>query len=140
AAVVSVGAVVCLIVLLRHLGHPASEPASPPAVAALTPIPERLVAAPVVPVTPPATRPAEAPPDPLPPTVPVPRCDAPDDPFADPPPPPGQPPAAVKTASRYGTTIDFVDDPQEAAKQALEQNKLLFVLHVAGNFEKDCFT
>jgi hypothetical protein len=41
---------------------------------------------------------------------------------------------------KYGTSIDFVDDPTAAARQALEQQKLLFVLHVAGNFEDSCFT
>jgi hypothetical protein len=36
--------------------------------------------------------------------------------------------------------VDFVDSPTEAAEKALKEKKLLFVLHVAGNFEKDCFT
>jgi hypothetical protein len=40
----------------------------------------------------------------------------------------------------YGTSIDFVDSPTAAAEQALKDGKLLFVLHVAGNFEKDAFT
>jgi hypothetical protein len=41
---------------------------------------------------------------------------------------------------RFGTSVNFVDSPTEAAEKALKDKKLLFVLHVAGNFEKDCFT
>jgi len=33
-----------------------------------------------------------------------------------------------------------VSDPTEAARQALRDKKLLFVLHVAGNFEDSKFT
>jgi hypothetical protein len=40
----------------------------------------------------------------------------------------------------YGTSVDFLDDPPGAAQQALRDKKLLFVLHVAGNFEDDKFT
>lgn len=41
---------------------------------------------------------------------------------------------------RYGTRMNFVDDPAEAAKQALKEKKLLFVLNISGNFEDDKFT
>jgi hypothetical protein len=41
---------------------------------------------------------------------------------------------------RYGTAVDFVDNPTDAAQQALREKKLLFVLNVAGNFEDDKFT
>jgi hypothetical protein len=41
---------------------------------------------------------------------------------------------------RYGTSVDFVDSPEKAAALALKEKKLLFVLHVAGNFEDDKFT
>ncbi len=41
---------------------------------------------------------------------------------------------------RYGTQVDFIDDPTEAAKLALQQKKLLFVMHIAGNFEDNGFT
>jgi hypothetical protein len=44
------------------------------------------------------------------------------------------------TCQRYGTSVDFVDSPTEAAARALKDNKLVFVLHVAGNFEDDKFT
>jgi hypothetical protein len=36
---------------------------------------------------------------------------------------------------KYGTTIDFMDDPIEAADKAMKNRKLLFVLHVSGDFE-----
>src|SRR5262249_35470726 len=40
----------------------------------------------------------------------------------------------------YGTAIQFLSRPTEAARQALHENKLLFVLHVSGNFEDSKFT
>jgi hypothetical protein len=40
----------------------------------------------------------------------------------------------------YGTTIDFVDTPKEAAALAKAQEKLVFVLHVSGHFEDPRFT
>ena len=40
----------------------------------------------------------------------------------------------------FGTTIDFVDTPKEAAALAKEQEKLVFVLHVSGHFEDPRFT
>jgi len=45
-----------------------------------------------------------------------------------------------KTCGDYGTTVTFVDSPAEAAKQALKEEKLVFVLHVSGNFEVSEFT
>ena len=41
---------------------------------------------------------------------------------------------------RYGTTIDFVRNPPEAARLAKAEDKLTLVLHVSGNFEDDAFT
>ncbi len=35
----------------------------------------------------------------------------------------------------FGTAVDFVDTPKDAAKQALKEEKLVFVLHVSGYFE-----
>ena len=35
----------------------------------------------------------------------------------------------------YGTTVVWAGTPAEAAKRALEEKKLVFVLHVSGNFE-----
>jgi len=40
----------------------------------------------------------------------------------------------------YGTSLEFADSPTEAAKQAAKQNKLMFVVHISGNFEDDKFT
>jgi hypothetical protein len=40
----------------------------------------------------------------------------------------------------HGTTIDFFDTPTLAAKQAKKDGKLVFVLHVSGNFEDPRFT
>jgi hypothetical protein len=40
----------------------------------------------------------------------------------------------------YGTSLVFAESPIEAAKQAAKENKLMFVLHISGNFEDDKFT
>ena len=48
--------------------------------------------------------------------------------------------AAETGCSRYGTQVEFVDSPREAARQAREQEKLVFVLHVSGHFENPAFT
>ncbi len=58
---------------------------------------------------------------------------------------PGAPeqPAGGKTSvtcAKYGTSVNFVDNPREAADLARREKKLLLVLHVAGNFEDDKFT
>jgi hypothetical protein len=42
--------------------------------------------------------------------------------------------------SAHGTTIDFLDTPSEAAKQAKKEDKLVFILHVSGNFEDPRYT
>jgi hypothetical protein len=41
---------------------------------------------------------------------------------------------------KYGTTVTFLSSPSEAARQAKEQEKLVFVLHVSGHFEDPKFT
>jgi hypothetical protein len=41
---------------------------------------------------------------------------------------------------RFGTAVAFVSNPELAADQAEKEKKLLFLLHVSGNFEKSCFT
>jgi hypothetical protein len=41
---------------------------------------------------------------------------------------------------KYGTAIEFLGLPTEAARRALHEEKLLFVLHVSGNFEDAKFT
>jgi hypothetical protein len=39
-----------------------------------------------------------------------------------------------------GTTVEFVNNPDEAAQAAAREDKLLFMLHVSGNFEDPQFT
>jgi hypothetical protein len=39
------------------------------------------------------------------------------------------------TCSTFGTTVEFVDSPSEAARLALKEQKLVCVLHVSGLFE-----
>jgi hypothetical protein len=52
-----------------------------------------------------------------------------------------KPPAAEAEApSCHGTAINFVDTPSEAAKQAKKEEKLVFVLHVSGQFEDPSIT
>jgi hypothetical protein len=48
--------------------------------------------------------------------------------------------APAPRAETYGTSVTFLSSPAEAARQARRENKLLFVLHIAGNFEESCFT
>jgi hypothetical protein len=40
----------------------------------------------------------------------------------------------------FGTKVEFVESPSEAAKLAKKEEKLVFVLHVSGNFEDPRFT
>jgi hypothetical protein len=44
------------------------------------------------------------------------------------------------TCGGYGTAVDFLDSPTTAAKKAAQEQKLVFVLHVSGNFEDPQFT
>jgi hypothetical protein len=40
----------------------------------------------------------------------------------------------------FGTSVEWEGTPQEAAKKANAEEKLLFILHVSGNFEDPRFT
>ena len=40
----------------------------------------------------------------------------------------------------FGTCINWTDDFASARQQADEQSKLLFVMHLSGNFTKETFT
>ena len=40
-----------------------------------------------------------------------------------------------ETPSCHGTSVNFVNTPSEAGKEAKKQEKLVFVLHVSGQFE-----
>jgi hypothetical protein len=53
---------------------------------------------------------------------------------------PAQTTSAVKpkeegSCGKFGTQVNFVETPSEAARQALKEQKLVFVLHVSGHFE-----
>jgi hypothetical protein len=39
------------------------------------------------------------------------------------------------TCGSYGTNVEFVSTPAEAARLAKKDQKLVFVLHVSGHFE-----
>jgi len=41
---------------------------------------------------------------------------------------------------KHGTEVRFVDTPKEAAQKAKNEEKLVFILHVSGNFENPRFT
>jgi hypothetical protein len=43
--------------------------------------------------------------------------------------------ADVEASSCHGTSVNFVNTPSEAAQQAKKEEKLVFVLHVSGQFE-----
>ncbi len=45
-----------------------------------------------------------------------------------------------ETSCSFGTKVTFVDTPKEAAAQAKKDQKLVFILHVSGNFEDPRFT
>jgi hypothetical protein len=63
----------------------------------------------------------------------------------EPPPPPAAPQLPASTEPRpagqtYGTRVTFLPSPEEAMRVAQRERKLVFVLHVSGNFEESCFT
>jgi hypothetical protein len=49
-------------------------------------------------------------------------------------------PAPVCQSQNYGTSVDFLASPAEAGKEAERDRKLMFVLHISGNFEDRQFT
>jgi hypothetical protein len=44
------------------------------------------------------------------------------------------------TCGSFGTSVEFAESPEAAAAQAKKEEKLVFVLHVSGNFEDPRFT
>jgi hypothetical protein len=54
--------------------------------------------------------------------------------------PPIAPQSGRPAGETYGTSAVFLSNPAEAARRAGQQDKLLFVQHVSGNFEESCFT
>jgi len=49
-------------------------------------------------------------------------------------------PSKQGTCGSYGTSVEFVSTPSEAARLAKKDQKLVFVLHVSGHFEDPQFT
>ncbi len=48
--------------------------------------------------------------------------------------------ATEERCGSFGTRVKFVSSPSEAARIARQEQKLVFVLHVSGNFEDSRFT
>jgi hypothetical protein len=48
--------------------------------------------------------------------------------------------ASLCESENYGTSVAFLANPAEAGRQASRDSKLLFVLHISGNFEDRQFT
>ena len=48
--------------------------------------------------------------------------------------------SACCVRDRYGTSVDFVPSQTDAAQLARRDKKLMFLLHVSGNFEEPGFT
>ena len=46
----------------------------------------------------------------------------------------------VASCGAFGTAVQFVATPSDAARQARQEQKLVFVLHVSGHFEDPRFT
>jgi hypothetical protein len=51
-----------------------------------------------------------------------------------------KPPIKDGSCGSFGTSVEFVTTPSEAAHQAKKEQKLVFVLHVSGHFEDPKFT
>jgi hypothetical protein len=57
-----------------------------------------------------------------------------------PPPSEKEPEPAAEAGQTYGTNVLFLNNPAAAAEEARHDRKLLFVMHISGNFEDSCFT
>ena len=51
-----------------------------------------------------------------------------------------RPVLAEEVCGEYGTSVIFADSPAAAARKALKEEKLVFVLHVSGLFEDSGLT
>jgi hypothetical protein len=142
--------IVGLVVALREIRSPASAATPVAAVPAPAELPRpdvRMVAPEPLPPDDPPPQPAPKPAPATPAPQPAPPADDPVAALTRPPDTgaicPAQPAADGATCpagGRYGTAVDFVDDPTKAGEQALKDGKLLFVIHIAGNFEDSKFT
>jgi hypothetical protein len=61
-------------------------------------------------------------------------------PQAAPPEPPAPPLPARRPVAMCGTSVEFISNPTLAGKYAAQDDRLLFVLHVSGDFEDPGFT
>jgi hypothetical protein len=50
------------------------------------------------------------------------------------------PAASQAGCGKFGTQVEFVSTPKEAAEQARKEQKLVFVLHLSGIFEDPTLT
>ena len=48
--------------------------------------------------------------------------------------------ADEEACGNHGTSVTFVESPTEAAIRAKKEEKLVFILHVSGNFETPEYT
>ncbi|HWG45922.1 MAG TPA: hypothetical protein VN688_24385 [Gemmataceae bacterium] len=49
-------------------------------------------------------------------------------------------PSSPSAGETYGTQVLFLNNPVAAAERARREKKMLFVMHISGNFEESCFT
>jgi len=49
-------------------------------------------------------------------------------------------PAETTCTGEHGTNLHFEKSPSDAAKKALKEEKLVFVLHISGHFEDPDYT
>ncbi len=63
-----------------------------------------------------------------------------DDDWPPPPAPVKAPQKTLPPCETYGTSIEFARNPSEGARRASQERKLMFVLHLSGNFEDSKFT
>ena len=52
----------------------------------------------------------------------------------------GEPAKDEGGCGKHGTTVEFFDTPSDAARHAQKEQKLVFVLHVSGEFENSGLT
>ena len=52
----------------------------------------------------------------------------------------GGKPSETPTCGDHGTSVHFEKNPQAAAKKALKEEKLVFVVHISGVFEDSNLT
>ena len=53
---------------------------------------------------------------------------------------PGEKGFGPETCGDHGTSVHFEKSPKDAAKKALKEEKLVFVMHISGLFEEPDYT